>query len=119
MKEKVLAMTNDFGKKFFGWISKYEILGIERTSSNASRKEFTVVYKYPNGNISTAVFPDAGTTDNGSCFFGDLDHFARCYAADMAKCKMNYSFSRDVPMYEKDWAAWHRFYEEMIQKYSR
>jgi len=118
MKEKILAMTNDFGKRFFGWIEKYDILGIERSPSNISRKEFTVVYRNSEGKINTAVFPDADTNENGTCFFGSLDHFSRSYAAGMAKCPMNYSGSRDVPMFEKDWSSWKRYYDEMMRKYS-
>lgn len=118
MKEKILKMTNDFGKKFFGWIAKYEILGVERRKGNISRHEFTVIYKYPDGKIFTAIFPDADSKDDGTCFFGSLDHFARCYAADMTGCKMNYSGSRDFPMYEKDFPLWNKFYKEMKAKYA-
>ena len=65
-KEKVLSMTNEFGKKFFGWISKYDILGIEKTPSNISRKEFTVIFRDSDNCVRAAIFPDADTKDDGT-----------------------------------------------------
>lgn len=123
MKEKVLSMTNDFGKKFFGWISKYDIIGIERTPTNDLRKEFTVLFKDSDGQIRAAIFPDACTNDNGCCFFGDLEHFAMCYAEQMSGVRLHLRNNGNLmwPVWylsEKDFLRWKRFYDEMKKKYS-
>ena len=122
-KEKVLSMTNEFGKKFFGWISKYEILGIEKTDSNISRKEFTVIFKDSDSCVRAAIFPDADTKDDGTCLFGDLKHFAMCYAEQMSGVRLRLTNSGHLywPVWylgEEDFLRWKKFYDEMMQKYS-
>ena len=121
-KEKVLSMTNEFGKKFFGWISKYDILGIEKTPSNISRKEFTVIFRDSDNCVRAAIFPNADTKDDGTCFFGDLKHFAMCYAEQMANVNLRLRNSGQLmwPVWylnENDFLRWKKFYDEMISKY--
>jgi hypothetical protein len=123
MKEKILSMTNDYGKKFFSWISKYEMLGIERTDNNVSRKEFTVIFRDSDGCVRAAIFPDADTANDGTCFFGDLEHFAMCYAEEKAKVRLRLNYNGHLywPVWylnEEDFLRWHKFYKEMKQKYS-
>lgn len=123
MKEKVLEMTNDFGKKFFGWISKYEILGIERTPSDDLRKEFTVIFRDSDSCVCAAIFPDACTNNDGCCFFGDLEHFAMRYAEQMAGVTLRLRNNGHLmwPVWyltEEDFLRWKKFYDEMKQKYS-
>jgi hypothetical protein len=124
MKEKVLEMTNDAGKKFFrGCIEKYDILGIETTPSNISRKEFTIVYRDSDGCIRTAILPDSSTNNDGTCFFGDLKHFSMCYAEEKANVHLRLTNSGHLywPAWylnEEDFLRWKKFYNEMMQKYS-
>ena len=123
MKEKILSMTNEHGKKFFSWISKYEILGTEKTPSNISRKEFTVLFRDSDGCVRAAIFPDANTNDDGTCFFGDLRHFAMCYAEQKANVclRLRNNGSLAWPAWYltiEDFSRWKIFYDEMMRKYS-
>lgn len=123
-KEEIYSMTNDYGKKFFNdWLQSKEILGVERTESNIGRKEFTVIYRYSDGKINAAILPDVGTNDNGSCFFGDLKHFAMCYAEGKANVNLRLNNNGNLmwPVWylsENIFELWHRYYKEMIEKYS-
>jgi hypothetical protein len=123
-KEKVYQMTNDHGKRFLNdWFLSKEILGIERTESNISRKEFTIIYRYPDGNICAAVLPDESTINNGCCFFGDLQHFAMCYAEGKTNVRLRLCNSGKLmwPVWyteKEDFLQWKKFYDEMMQKYS-
>ena len=123
MKEKILSMTNDFGKKFFSWISRYEILGIEKTPSDERRKEFTVIFRDSDGCVRTAIFPDADSTNDGTCFFGDLEHFSMCYAEEKANVRLRLRNNGHLywPVWyleKEDFLRWKKFYDEMKQKYS-
>ena len=123
MKEKILSMTNDFGKKFFSWISRYEILGTEKTPSNEMRKEFTVIFRDSDGCIRAAIFPDAETENDGTCFYGDLEHFSMSYAEQKAKVHLRLRNNGNLmwPVWylsEEDFLRWKKFYDEMKQKYS-
>ena len=123
MKEKILEMTNEYGKKFFSWISKYDILGIERTENNILRQEFTVIFRDSDSCVRAAVFPDASTKNDGTCFFGDLEHFSMCYAEQKAKVRLRLRNNGHLmwPVWylsEDDFLRWKKFYDEMKQKYS-
>lgn len=123
MKEKILEMTNDYGKKFFGWISKYEMLGIEKTTNNISRHEFTVIFRDSDNCVRAAIFPDADTTNDGTCFFGDLEHFSMCYAEEKANVRLRLRNNGHLywPVWyleKEDFLRWKKFYDEMKQKYS-
>ena len=116
-------MTNDFGIKFFSWISRYEILGIEKTPSNEKRKEFTVLFRNSDNQVCAAVFPDASTKNDGTCFFGDLEHFSMCYAEQMAGVTLRLRNNGHLMwpawyLSEEDFLRWKKFYDEMKQKYS-
>ena len=123
MKEKILSMTNDFGKKFFSWISRYEILGIEKTPSDETRKEFTVIFRDSDGCVRAAIFPDADSTNDGTCFFGALEHFSMCYAEEKANVRLRLRNNGHLywPVWyleKEDFLRWKKFYDEMKQKYS-
>lgn len=91
-KKDVLALCNEPSQAFIEtWINSdhknenIKYLGIERTENNKSRKEFTLIYsEFDQYNKKTvilaAVLSDAGTKNDGSCFFGDLSHFAKVCA---------------------------------------
>lgn len=123
MKQTILGMTNEAGKKFFRWIEKYDILGIEKTNSDISRKEFTVIYRDSDSCVRAAIFPDSSTTNDGTCFFGDLKHFAMCYAEEKAgvRLRLRNNGSLYWPAWyleKEDFLRWKKFYDEMMQKYS-
>jgi hypothetical protein len=121
--EEILSMTNEAGRRFCAWLKDCEILGTERTPDNISRKEFTVIFKDKERAIRTAVLSDKESNDDGSCFFGDLYHFACNYAAQMAGVKLRISTYGKIawPIWylnENDFLRWKGFYDEMMQKYS-
>ena len=105
---QVMAMTNDHGKKFLAsWFAKKDILGIEKTASNVSRKEFTIVYRELKGDIRTAILPCAETSDDGCCFFGDMEYFTILYALEQNNIK---------PLWKNNgyvmWPVWYTTKEE-------
>lgn len=122
--QQVMAMTNDHGKKFLNmWFAKKNIIGVEKTESNVCRKEFTIIYSELKGDIFTAVLPCAETTNNGCCFFGNLEHFAMCYAEGKSGVRLRLRNSGKLmwPVWyteEEDFARWKACYDEMMQKYS-
>lgn len=128
MKEKVYAMTNDFGKKFLNtWFKKYEIVGIEceRESSN-SRQEFIIVYKIPTKNgfeLATAVLPMKESTNDGTCFFGGFEYFARIYATEKVGIKTRWMANGNVmwPVWYTDkekFCEFKKVYDELKAKYN-
>lgn len=121
--EEILSMTNEAGRKFCRWLKDYEILGTERTPDNISRKEFTVIYRNKERAVCTAVLSDKDNKDDGSCFFGDLRHFAMCYAQQMAGVSLRQMYNGALawPVWylnENDFLRWKGFYDGMMQKYS-
>ena len=115
MKKKVYAMTNDFGKKFLNdWFKKYDIIGVEEDTDNL-RKEFFIIYKYPqnttNGfGIAVAVLPQKDSINDGCCFFGDLDYFARIHACNKVGLKILW-MPNGTPM----WPVWYADKENFLK----
>lgn len=122
----LMSMTNEHGRKFLDmWFKTFtskELLGIERTESNILRKEFTIVY-LGSDSVRTAVLPDASTTNKGCCFFGDLQHFAMCYAEEKSGIHLRLGNNGHLmwPWWyteKEDYLRWKGFYNEMFKKYS-
>lgn len=102
-KKEVLALCNEPSQKF---IANYidsdkradiQYLDIVRTEDNRDREEFTLLFSWLDSyknktDICAAVLSNAGTKNNGSCFFGDLTHFAKV----CANKKFHLSDSRKV-----------------------
>lgn len=132
--QQVKEMTNVHGKKFLDmWFKDCKILGIEIGGSNSCRKEFTLVYESVNHDrysgkitgteICTAVLPNKDSSNDGCCFFGDIEHFAMVYAEEKAnvRLRMNYNCKLMWPVWyleKEDFLRWKSFYNEMIRKYS-
>ena len=119
--QQLKEMTNDYGKKFVGWIENNRILGVEITESNQLRNEFTVLYESQNG-VYTAILPNKDDKNDGCCFFGDLQHFAMCYAAGKTGLITKWMGHKMIwPAWytEKElFDEWKRHYDSMMQKYS-
>lgn len=117
-------MTNEHGKKFLNtWFAKKNIIGIEKTESNVSRKEFTIIYSELKGKILTAVLPCVESPDNGCCFFGDIGHFAMCYAEGKSGVQLRLRNNGNLmwPAWyteKEEFLRWKTFYDEIMQKYS-
>lgn len=113
MKEKVYAMTNDFGKKFLNdWFKKYDIIGVEEDVDNL-RKEFFIIYKIPTKNsfeLAAAVLPMKNSTNDGTCFYGGFEYFARIYATKKVGIKTRWMANGDVM-----WPVWYTDKEEFIK----
>ena len=132
--QQVKEMTNDFGKKFLDtWFKGCTILGYERTESDKSRKEFTIIHvsvnkdwrtgKVLSQEVCAAILPDNDTKDDGTCFFGDLKHFAMCYAEGKSGVRLRLRSNGHLmwPVWyteREDFLRWKSFYDEMMQKYS-
>ncbi len=121
--QEIMEMTNEYGKKFLSsYLKNADFLGIEKTESNISRKEFTLITK-ERGKIYAAILPDKGTNDDGSCFFGDLNHFAMCYAEGKSGIRLHLQNSGKLmwPVWyteKEDFLRWKKIYDEMMQKYA-
>lgn len=121
--EEILSMTNEAGRKFCRWLKDCEILGTERTPDNISRGEFTVIYKNRERAILAAVLSDTDNKNDGSCFYGDLYHFACNYAAQMVGVQLRTNTFGKIawPVWylkEDEFLRWKKYYDEMMQKYS-
>ena len=124
--QQVKQMTNDFGKKFLDtYFKSYEIIGVER-EHGASRNEFIIVYTYMwkgERKVSTAVLPNKDSKDDGTCFFGDLKHFAMYHAEDKSGVRLRLQNNGQLmwPVWytdREDFLRWKSFYDEMMRKYS-
>ena len=122
--QKIKEMTNDHGKKFLDmWFTKKEILGVEKTKSNIGRKEFTIVYRELGGDIRTAVLPCSENSNDGCCFFGNLEYFVRFYALEQNNIKVKWSNNGNVmwPVWytsKEDFQRFLRTYKALEAKYS-
>lgn len=124
--QQVKEMTNDFGKKFLdSYFKGYDIVGIEREHGE-SRNEFMIIYTYIYKNekkVCAAVLPNKNSRNDGTCFFGDLKHFAMCYAEDKSGVRLHLQNNGHLmwPVWyteKEDFLRWKKFYDEMMQKYS-
>lgn len=127
-------MTNEHGKKFLeSYFKGREILGVEVTESNKGRREFTMLYvsvnkdwntgKVKGKEVCAAILPDKDTRDDGTCFFGNLRHFAMCYAEDLSGVRLRLQNNGHLmwPVWyteREDFLRWKSFYDEMMQKYA-
>lgn len=123
MEEKILSMTNEYGKKFVAnLLGRYKFLGIEEKDDN--RKEIFVIVERDE-KIYAIVLPMASSIDDGCCFFGSLDYFAIIQANNKAGLKTYWSVS-DNPIHPKwylghDDEKLHAFvkeYRRILDKYS-
>ncbi len=121
--EEISQMTNEKGQRFASmWLKGCTILGTERMSSNVSRQEFTVIFKHEDGSMYSAILPDAGTVNDGSCFFGPFDYFAAHYAADKAGFCLKYSSRTYLhPVWyapQDKLKVYNQAYNEIVNKYN-
>lgn len=71
--DELKAMTNEGGKKFARWLSNMKIVG---TTERGMRKgEFLVVFIDRDGRYRTAILSKADERNDGSCFYGSINHY--------------------------------------------
>lgn len=90
-RQEILDKTNEYGKDFVNrWLKNYEILGTDQLNSSLSRKEFEVIYRRTDNTVGVAVLPEKDSTDDGTCFFGDLKYYALVLALEVARIEIKW-----------------------------
>ena len=77
MENLNLSDYNLASQKFFNmWLKKKTILGVKSNKSRRTDESF--IFYIESNKIRVAILTKNYSKNDGSCFFGDIEHFKKC-----------------------------------------